>query len=58
MDRLEKWNSEFGKESVEASIFEAWELMFTTQLLESKIKDPALSQSLRSQGVSEPFIWQ
>lgn len=30
MDRLEKWDSEFGKDSVDASIFEAWELMLTT----------------------------
>lgn len=55
---LAGWDFKFTANSVEASIFEAWEFMVATHMHESKIDDTRLRRSLWSIGDSQLFFYR
>ena len=52
LEKLSEWDYKYQTNSVEASIFEAWEFMIATYMHESKIHDTRLRRSLWSIGDS------
>ena len=46
--RLQKWDYQYSLDSVEASVFEAWEFMIATYLHETKIEDVKLRRSMQA----------
>lgn len=55
---LETWDYRFAKNSVAASIYEAWELMLGTYMFESKIEDIRLRRGLSSIADSSMFMYR
>ena len=55
---LQVWDYRFAKNSVAASIYEAWELMLGTYMFESKIEDIRLRRSISSIADSSMFMYR
>ena len=56
LQKLSSWDFKHAFDSVEASIFEAWEFMIATHLHEAKIEDVRLRKSISSQRYALMFV--
>ena len=57
-DKLSNWDFQYRKNSVEASIFEAWEFMIATYMHEAKIADVRIRRNLWSIGDAPMFFFR
>ena len=58
LSKLKTWDYQYKVESVEASIFEAWELMIATYMHESKIDDIRLRRSIWAIDQAQMFLYK
>ena len=58
IEKLKSWDYQYRVNSVEASLFEAWEFMIATYMHEAKITDTRLRRSLWAIGDSQMFVFR
>ena len=58
IDKLTRWDYRYSTDSVEASIFEAWEFMIATYMHEYKVADIRIRRNLWALGDAQMFFYK